>query len=124
VSVSAPRLETDHGDSLAAISAQTGDTERRHRKRHSEPIAFFLSSSGSGLPKGLSDSTLELVVSTLRETAYGRSAAAVASATGLSRVTARRYLDHLCRLGTAELTLRYGAPGRPEHRYRLLTGAR
>jgi two-component system CitB family response regulator len=46
----------------------------------------------------------------------------VASAAGLSRVTARRYLDHLCRLGTAELTMRYGGRGRPEHRYRLLAG--
>ena len=74
--------------------------------------------SGSSLPKGLSDSTLSLVVSALHSASSGLTAQAVASRTGLSRVTARRYLDHLCRLGMAELTLRYGTPGRPEHRYR------
>ena len=46
----------------------------------------------------------------------------MADAAGVSRVTARRYLDHLCQLGKAELTMRYGSPGRPEHRYRLIAG--
>jgi two-component system CitB family response regulator len=110
--------------SYAAASERLGRLALADQGAVDRVFSALRSSSGSGLPKGLSDSTLELVVSTLHETARGRSAAAVASATGLSRVTARRYLDHLCRLGTAELTLRYGAPGRPEHRYRLLTGAR
>jgi two-component system CitB family response regulator len=73
------------------------------------------------LPKGISETTLELVVRTLRGVHSGLSASAVAGETGLSRVTARRYLDHLCQLGTAELTRRYGTPGRPENRYRLVT---
>jgi len=47
------------------------------------------------------------------------SAAEIAAAAGISRVTARRYLDELVRSGRVELTLQYGAPGRPEHRYRL-----
>jgi two-component system CitB family response regulator len=71
------------------------------------------------LPKGLSESTLDAVVYALRRATAGLPAAAVAQIAGLSRVTARRYLDHLCQTGAAELTLRYGAPGRPEHRYRL-----
>ena len=75
-----------------------------------------------GLPKGLSDATLDVVVRTLRSAHSGLAAADVARVAGLSRVTARRYLDHLCRLGTAELTMRYGGRGRPEHRYRLLAG--
>ena len=37
---------------------------------------------------------------------------------GLSRVTARRYLEHLVSADQAELELRYGGSGRPEHRYR------
>ena len=45
----------------------------------------------------------------------------VADEAGVSRVTARRYLDHLCQLGKVEVTMRYGGPGRPEHRYRLVT---
>ncbi len=75
---------------------------------------------GAALPKGLSDATLELVVQVLRTARSGLAAADVADLAGLSRVTARRYLDHLCSLGSAELTMRYGGPGRPEHRYRLL----
>jgi two-component system CitB family response regulator len=77
-------------------------------------------SPAAALPKGLSEATLRLVVQTLRAEGSGLSATDVASLAGLSRVTARRYLDHLCRLGSAELTMRYGGPGRPEHRYRLL----
>jgi response regulator of citrate/malate metabolism len=73
------------------------------------------------LPKGLSEATLDLILQALGRSQSGLAAAAVADAAGLSRVTARRYLDHLCQLGKAELTMRYGGPGRPEHRYRLLT---
>jgi two-component system CitB family response regulator len=80
------------------------------------------SGAATALPKGLSDATLELVVRTLHGARSGLAAADVASVAGVSRVTARRYLDHLCRLGTAELTMRYGGRGRPEHRYRLLAG--
>ena len=76
------------------------------------------------LPKGLSELTLDLVLDTLRRTDAGLPAMAIAEATGLSRVTARRYLDHLCQTGAVELVLRYGSPGRPEHRYRLARGAR
>ena len=78
---------------------------------------------GEGLPKGLSDSTLELIVQALGRSASGLPASTVADEAGVSRVTARRYLDHLCQLGRVELTMRYGAPGRPEHRYRLVTSS-
>jgi len=72
------------------------------------------------LPKGLSDATLELIVQALGRSQSGLPAALVADEAGVSRVTARRYLDHLCQLGRVELTMRYGGPGRPEHRYRLV----
>jgi two-component system CitB family response regulator len=75
------------------------------------------------LPKGLSDSTLDLIIQALSRSQSGLAATAVADAAGVSRVTARRYLDHLCQLGKAELTMRYGGPGRPEHRYRLANQA-
>ncbi|HEX6548014.1 MAG TPA: response regulator [Candidatus Dormibacteraeota bacterium] len=72
------------------------------------------------LPKGLSEATLVVVLDALASARAGLPAAEVAALAGLSRVTARRYLDHLCRIGRAEVTMRYGAPGRPEHRYRLI----
>lgn len=45
-------------------------------------------------------------------------AADVASATGVSRATAQRYLAALAARGLVEVALRYGTTGRPEHRYR------
>lgn len=46
-----------------------------------------------------------------------RSAAEVAAAIGVSRATAQRYLAQLTVDGTVAMQLRYGAAGRPEHRY-------
>lgn len=71
------------------------------------------------LPKGLSSATREVVLDVLRERPTPLPASEVARIAGLSRVTARRYLDHLTRAGLVELTLQYGSPGRPEHRYRI-----
>jgi two-component system CitB family response regulator len=56
----------------------------------------------------------------LVETESGLTATQVGERAGISRVTARRYLDHLCRLGRVEVAMRYGSPGRPEHRYRRM----
>jgi response regulator of citrate/malate metabolism len=76
------------------------------------------SSSAIPRPKGLSRETLDLVARTLRETTDPLGAAEVAERAALSRVTARRYLEHLVLGKSAELELRYGRSGRPEHRYR------
>jgi two-component system CitB family response regulator len=70
------------------------------------------------LPKGLNRPTLELVQGYLREHTETVSALEVAAGTGISRGTARRYLEYLESRGQATLELRYGSAGRPEHRYR------
>lgn len=70
------------------------------------------------LPKGISAPTLGLVVAAVRESTIEVSAVDVAERAGISRGTARRYLEYLESLGSVELTLRYGATGRPEHLYR------
>lgn len=72
------------------------------------------------LPKGLSPATLALVARTLRDAAGELSASDVAKSTGMSRVTSRRYLDHLARSGVVEVAMRYGAAGRPEHLFRWI----
>ena len=93
-------------------NAEQGDVDRI--------FGALRSGHAEALPKGLSDATLELVVHALAGSHSGLPATTVADQAGVSRVTARRYLDHLCQLGRAELTMRYGTPGRPEHRYRLV----
>jgi response regulator of citrate/malate metabolism len=74
-------------------------------------------SACSALPKGLSPVTYDLIVTALRDSGNPVSAAEMAAATGVSRVSARRYLEHLHQKGLAVLTSRYGSTGRPEHRY-------
>jgi response regulator of citrate/malate metabolism len=70
------------------------------------------------LPKGISGPTLSLVLQVVGETDIEISAADVADRAGISRGTARRYLEFLASTGSVELSLRYGATGRPEHLYR------
>ncbi|WP_329109252.1 response regulator [Micromonospora sp. NBC_01699] len=69
------------------------------------------------LPKGLGTETLDAVLAVLR-TEPGLSASEVSTRTGTSRVTARRYLEHLVGTGRVSRTSRYGTPGRPEVEYR------
>ncbi|MEO3855799.1 response regulator [Acrocarpospora sp. B8E8] len=76
----------------------------------------------SHLPKGLTQPTLEAVVAELRKAAEGLSAQTVATSVGVSRVTARRYLEHLIETGIARRVPQYGAVGRPELLYRLSSG--
>ena len=71
----------------------------------------------SRLPKGISAPTLSLVVDAARTAESEVSAVDVSEKAGISRGTARRYLEYLEELGSVELTLRYGATGRPEHLY-------
>jgi len=69
------------------------------------------------LPKGLSPETATAVLEALRATDE-LSAAEAADAVGVSRVSARRYLEHFVAEGRAAVRLRYGGAGRPERRYR------
>ncbi|MFB9314667.1 response regulator [Nocardioides plantarum] len=70
----------------------------------------------SELPKGMSAETLRAVVAVVREADGPRSASEVAAALGASRVTARRYLEHLADSGMLQRGQRYGS-GRPEVEY-------
>jgi response regulator of citrate/malate metabolism len=76
------------------------------------------SAAATSLPKGMSPETLQQVTATLRDHPSAMSASEVAEAVGSSRVTARRYLEHLADVGSAERRPRYGGSGRPEVEYR------
>ncbi|GAA2314459.1 response regulator [Streptomyces hawaiiensis] len=77
----------------------------------------FGPASAHTLPKGMSVETAELVERALREADGTLSATECAAVTGVSRVSARRYLEYFHGTGSAEVSLRYGAAGRPERRY-------
>ncbi|HLG74593.1 MAG TPA: response regulator [Chloroflexota bacterium] len=92
-------------------TAEQADVDRLYRLMASQP--------DHDLPKGLNRPTLERVIAELSNEAGAASALEVAARIGISRATARRYLEYLEERGQAALELRYGAAGRPEHRYRL-----
>ena len=69
------------------------------------------------MPKGFSPETAALVEAALREADGSLSAAECAQRIGVSRVSARRYLEHLVAEGHARVAPKYGASGRPENRY-------
>ncbi|KAB1656333.1 response regulator [Pseudoclavibacter chungangensis] len=74
--------------------------------------------AGSGsLPKGLSTDSLALVSEAVR-THEALSASEVATLLGISRVTARRYLEFLADSRRVERGSRYGTGGRPQSEYR------
>jgi response regulator of citrate/malate metabolism len=105
-------------ESYAALRARL---ERLHQadQREVDRLYALLRTGGAGaLPKGVSAPTLALVAEVVRDAAGEVSATDVAQRSGISRGTARRYLEFLADSGTLELTLRYGAAGRPEHLYR------
>jgi response regulator of citrate/malate metabolism len=73
----------------------------------------------ASLPKGLSQATMAAVTRALAAAAAPASAQQVGDAVGISRVSARRYLEHLATSGRARVAPRYGAAGRPENAYEL-----
>lgn len=101
-----------------------------YRERLSEPssvlaqtevdaaFASLRPAGATALPKGLSLSTLTLVTGCLREGVEAASASELAQQVGTSRVTARRYLEHLVDVGLAARETRFGRSGRPEVEYR------
>ncbi len=69
------------------------------------------------LPKGMSDDTLAAVIRTLKAASGELSASQVAEDVGVSRVTARRYLEHLAEQRLVHRSPHYGGAGRPEYLY-------
>ncbi len=71
-------------------------------------------------PKGIDPLTLKKIEAIFDERKNdGLSAEDVGELTGVSRTTARRYLEFLTSVGRLTAELDYGAVGRPERRYTL-----
>ncbi len=69
-------------------------------------------------PKGIDKLTLEKVLSFVKENNLGITADQLGRNLGVSRSTARRYLEYLVANGDASAELSYGTIGRPERMYR------
>jgi response regulator of citrate/malate metabolism len=105
-------------ESYVAMRARLAQVQELDQDEVDGIYRLLRSESSSSLPKGLSPTTLALVVKAVRGATEDVSAVDIARATGISRVTSRRYLDHLARSGAVAISMRYGSSGRPEHRYR------
>lgn len=77
-----------------------------------------VATSAGALPKGLTAERLHEAMDQLRHSPAALSARELAERLDSSRVTARRYLEHLAGIGVVTRSLRYGGNGRPEVEYR------
>ena len=102
---------------LAAPQAGTGRAGAS-QSDVDQAFASLRAPSELPLPKGLSGSTLASVQEFIQQQQDAVSASEVMDALGMSRVTARRYLEYLADAGTVSRAARYGTPGRPENEYR------
>ncbi|MED3996702.1 response regulator [Peribacillus frigoritolerans] len=73
----------------------------------------------TSLPKGIDRMTLEKVMVVLGKSSPGLTAEIVAKEIGVSRTTARRYLEHLMSEEKIDADLTYGTVGRPERVYAI-----
>jgi response regulator of citrate/malate metabolism len=107
----------DKLERYARYRAQVEDTAEPDQAEVDALIGTLRASTPRTLPKGLSATTLDSVRDAMRESGEALTASEVAGRCGLSRVTARRYLEHLVVEGAVTLSMRYGGTGRPEHLY-------
>lgn len=100
----------DYRRSLTATAAQVdqGDVDALFGALRPPPAE---------LPKGLAAETLRAIREALAARPDGASAGEIAAVIGATRVTARRYLEHLAETGGAVRGVRYGGRGRPELQY-------
>ncbi|MGW9479821.1 response regulator transcription factor [Saccharomonospora azurea] len=108
----------DKLDSYARFRERVASPGEASGQADIDRVLATLRTPGHGsTPKGMSTATLDAVTAVLAESTGGLSATAVAEATGVARVTARRYLEYLADHGFARRHPHYGTVGRPEVRY-------
>jgi response regulator of citrate/malate metabolism len=102
----------DYRSSLAGEGMATGQSDV------DRAFAALRGLDRGTLPPGLTEETFDAVARTLQSSDGGLSAGEVGEQCGISRVTARRYLEHLAESGAARRVPRYRRAGRPEIEYR------
>lgn len=96
---------------------QNGDQELVERALH----ILHPGDKSSSKPRSVTELS---IMEALRHRAEPTAAADVATDVGISRATAQRYLSSLVDDGVITVQLRYGATGRPEHRYMIRDAGR
>jgi response regulator of citrate/malate metabolism len=104
------RYAAQRGRLLTAVVQSQADVDRVLAGASAPPAT-------GALPKGMSVETADLIERTLRAADGTLSATECATLAGISRVSARRYLEYFHANGAADVSLRYGVAGRPERRY-------
>jgi response regulator of citrate/malate metabolism len=107
----------DKLERYARYRAQVDGTAEPDQAEVDALLGTLRAPTARSLPKGLNVTTLDNVRDAVREARTPLTASEVAGRCGLSRVTARRYLEHLAVEGVVTLSMRYGGTGRPEHLY-------
>jgi two-component system, CitB family, response regulator len=116
------RYKEYHGNFLQLGKDNTHVTQQQVDKLLRK-VADGAGNEKSYLPKGIDPLTLEKVMEVLGKVEYGLTAESVAKEIGVSRTTARRYLEHLVYNESIEADLSYGTVGRPERVYMVLSKA-
>ena len=107
----------DKLERYARYRAQVEDASQPDQAEVDALIGTLRGPTARALPKGLNATTLDHVRDAVREAGTPLTASEVAGRCRVSRVTARRYLEHLAVEGVVTLSMRYGGTGRPEHLY-------
>ena len=107
----------DKLERYARYRAQVEDASEPNQAEVDALIGTLRGPTARAQPKGLNATTLDHVRDAVREAGAPLTASEVAGRCRLSRVTARRYLEHLAVEGVVTLSMRYGGTGRPEHLY-------
>ncbi|WGD38327.1 response regulator [Lysinibacter sp. HNR] len=97
---------------LSSAESLTQETIARAQR------VFHAVTAGGDATQSATELSIREVINTSLEEL---SAVDVASAVGVSRATAQRYLTALATSGHIRMRLRYGSAGRPEHRYSSLS---
>lgn len=87
---------------------------------HSDPLSISEIEMENKLEKGLTQTTLDLIVSLIQQQKSGFTVSDITQATELSHVSVRKYLHYLESTQQIEMRLEYGTVGRPTSVYYLI----
>lgn len=87
---------------------------------HSDPLSISEIELENKLEKGLTQTTLDLIVSLIKQQKAGFTVSDITQATELSHVSVRKYLHYLESTQQIEMRLEYGTVGRPTSVYYLI----